>query len=157
MKKFFITAALLLLCGQAFGQLVITQKKDEPMEKEKAFRPLVLDFRPYTMNGFFLSTSSYSGEYTPIGYLELQVDPETTRNKNRRISDPAWLVEEIQAMELLNAAVEAAKKAGADGLIDLKITPVEYTSAGADIMVSPPIKYYLVTGLCISRKPASDE
>jgi hypothetical protein len=109
------------------------------------------------MNGFFLSTSSYSGEYTPVGYLEIQADPETIRNKNRRISDPAWLVEEIPAAELLNTAVEAAKKAGADGLIDLKISPVEYTSTGADIMVSPPIKYYLITGLCISRKLASGE
>ena len=157
MKKIIIAAVMLLMCCQAFGQLVITQKKDDPIEKEKTFRPMFMDFRPYTMNGFFLSTSSYSGEYTPIGHLELQVEPETTKNKNRRMSDPIWLVEEIPAAELLNAAVEAAKKAGADGIIELKISTIEYTSSGADIMVSPPIKYYLVTGLCISRKPASDE
>lgn len=157
MKKFFVAAVLLFACAQAFGQLVITQRKDEPAEKEKSFRPAIMDFRPYTANGFFLSTSSYSGDYTPVGYLELQATPETVKNKNRKLTDPLYLVEEIPVSELLDAAVEAAKAAGADGIIDLKITPVAYTTAGSEIVVSPPVKYYLVTGLCISRAKAGND
>lgn len=156
MKRFFVAAALLLLSGQAFGQLVITQKKEEPIEKEKSSTSSFLDFRPYTTNGFFISTASYFGEYTPIGILNMRFDPETVKNKNRKISDPLYLVEEIPAQEVLNAAVETAKKMGADGIMDFKFTTVEYTSAG-ETAIFPPIRYYLITGLCISRNTAGDE
>ena len=150
MKKFFIIAAMLVLSIQASAQLVITRTKTDPIEKEKTVTTGFMDFRPYTENGFYLSTDAFPGNFTPIGSLEIRVDPKTTKNQERKkSSDPIYIVEEIGVQELLNIAVEAAKEKGSDGLTNLNITTVRITEG--DIAFSAPIRYYVISGLCIRR------
>jgi hypothetical protein len=155
MKKVLIVAVLLLCGSQAFGQLVITQKKAEPVEKEKNVSAAFLDFRPYTSSGFFISGGPYRGDFDPIGDIEIRVDPKTVRNGDRRkASDPVYLVETVKHQELINLAVEYAKSVGADALVNFRITAVEYE---ADIVFDNPVNYYLITGSCISRKKSISE
>ena len=97
MKKIVTAIILSLVCLQAFGQLVITQRKEEPMEKQRSSSVVFLDFRPYTLNGFFLSTGDCQTRYTPICSMEITVDPETSKNTERKkVSEPLYFVNEIK-------------------------------------------------------------
>lgn len=155
MKKIVTAIILSLVCLQAFGQLVITQRKEEPLEKQRSSSVVFLDFRPYTLNGFFLSTGDCPTRYTPICSMEITVDPETLKNTERKkASEPLYFVNEIKGQELLAEAVEFAKQMGSNGIADLAIATVDYGSGG-DIAVSPNIRRYVITGLCILI-PADD-
>lgn len=150
MKRIAVFVAMLLLVIPASAQLVITRTKEDPIEKEKTVSTSFVDFRAYTENGFFVSTDAFPGQFTPLGSLEIRVDPKTTKNPDRkRTSDPIYIVEEVNVQDLLNIAVEAAKEKGADGLTNLKITTVRMTEG--EIAFSAPIKYYIISGLCIRR------
>lgn len=150
MKRIIAIAAFFLMAIPSFAQLVITQKKDEPIEKQRSTSVSCLDFRKWNQEGFFLSTGDCHMNYTPICAMEITTEPETIKNTGKRkISDPVYHVTEISNQDLISEAVDFAKKMGANGIVNLSIKVIGY-GPGGDIMVAPNVNKYIVTGLCIS-------
>lgn len=110
-----------------------------------------LDYREYTLKGFFLSPDSYTGEHEPLGQLFLEIYPEQkeiTESKRSKYDDVQYIngilygYERILFADVLEQAVLQAVSKGADGIVNLKIVKI---TNGYSVR-------YEATGLCIKRK-----
>lgn len=129
---------------------------------------LFLDYRPYTEEGIFLSPDAYTGQFEPVGQLELIIDPAVmckVKTPSEGYSDGIYKGSNtgipvhytpIGAQELLDMAVSEAIKMGANGISNLKIT-VEKTDyiykenkgLNARVGLSTPVERYIISGFCI--------
>lgn len=128
---------------------------------------LFLDYRPYTEEGIFLSPNAYTGQFEPVGQLELIIDPAVSRKtetpsagyndgiyKSSNTSIPVYYTP-INAQELLDMAVSEAIKMGANGISNLKIIveKIDYIYSEGKGLFSTvsftPIERYIVSGFCI--------
>jgi len=76
------------------------------------------DYRPYTTAGLFISPDPYNGtNYTSIGEYRAVVLPAMMMGENR-----TYKVETINAAELLQMTVAEARKKGANGIVDYRVT-----------------------------------
>ena len=116
---------------------------------------MFLDFQPYTESGFFISPNPYTGEFFPIGEINITVLPALqpkakvikgagayadglyTQKANANL-----VQEDIPAEELLDLAVREAKAKGANGISNFKCVRV----TGAD-PVEPVL--YEISGFAI--------
>lgn len=148
MKKIFIlslTALIAVSCGVATHTRVT----------ETTF----LDYRPYTSSGFFLSPDPYPGSFDALGEIRVEIVPailprtRIVETRSAGFEDglyssgttPRVNHEDIDAADMLDAAVKAAKEVGADGLVSLR-----QEKRLTDDPYNPVI--YVITGLAISRK-----
>lgn len=128
MKKYIILLAV-AACGILSSCGVYTEA---PRSTFKAF----LDFRPYLSEGFYISSTPYTGEAVSLGELIIDVTPEFKEVRYGKEDQYDAIVmdfggtfgyERINAAELLQEAVQTAKELGANGLGSFKI---EKTYAG---------------------------
>lgn len=119
MKKIFIFIALSLIltsCG-TYTQIYSS----------------VLDYRPYTENGFFISPNPYPEAHQPVGEIYITVYPGSKEVKqkatNSRFSDPLYTTpqrsskspdSEITEDKLLEMCVQKAVDMGANGISNFK-------------------------------------
>lgn len=111
--------------------------------------PAFLDYRPYMSAGFFISPNPYMENCENLGELAIVVYPAQVEidELNAAFYDGViyrnmkfYGYERVPYEILLDQAVEQAKKAGADGLVNFKIQKIEGL-----------IPQYMVTGVCIKR------
>lgn len=152
MKRIIILAVfsiMLCSCGITTRNRIVTS--------------LFLDFRPYTSADFFLSPNSYTGEFDPIGELNIQVEPAVVRydpNTIAKFTDGIYAAkftvaqEYISESDLLEIAVQEALKMGANGISNLKIgiTKDYYGYTKGAIRKAIEVDVYHITGFCIKRK-----
>lgn len=85
------------------------------------------DYRPYTTAGLFISPDPYNGtNYTAIGEYRAVVLPAMTMGENK-----TYKVETISSAELLKMTVEEARKKGANGIVDYRVTTTYSTTTKA--------------------------
>lgn len=126
---------------------------------------LVIDFRPYSDAGFFLSPSDYPGEYTPVGTLNMIIDPAVVKLKieKGKYEDsiyssylPEMVEMPVSAEELLEMAVHEAAIRGANGIANLKIEVLtenyEYRRSES-VHMFMPVKQYVISGFLIRIMP----
>lgn len=122
MKKYIILLAV-VACGVLSSCGTLTEA---PRSTFKTF----LDFRPYISEGFYISSTPYTGDAVVLGELFIDVTPgfkEVRYGKEGQydaiVSDfiAVYGYERIQAAELLQEAVETAKGLGSNGLSNFKI------------------------------------
>lgn len=84
------------------------------------------DYRPYTTAGFFISPDPYPGnDYTAIGEYRASVLPARKMGENR-----TYKAETISAAELLQMTVEEARRKGANGIVDYRVTVARSATTG---------------------------
>lgn len=161
MKKFVLAMLTIVISGCG----VINTR-----DLQKA--TLVIDYRPYTDAGFFLSPNAYDGQYEPIGQIELIVDPEVTRKnyespnkyddgiyrQSAMASSVPVAFTPVAPKELLDMAVAEALELGADGICNLhiKVEKTDYIykhnrTAGLTAGLSVNVDRYIISGFCIKR------
>lgn len=102
----------------------------------------VLDLRPYTEEGFLISTSnSFGGNYETIGYIAYECESGYLKGGSQVVY--------CQLEELLNTAVKDAKASGADAIIDFHISR-RYRS---ETRVYPSVT---ISGLAIKRHSTNE-
>jgi len=124
---------------------------------------VVLDYRKYNDDGFFISSTPFIGAYEPLGDIKIVVFPgkyfvykdvNIQKNTQGDVDLPfrkTLEVEKIQFDELLEIMVNEAKKLGADGLANMTIREESHTYT-VDNVVKTEILYYNLSGLAIKRK-----
>lgn len=126
MKKIFLLAVAAIVvcsCGVATHERYVTK--------------MFLDFQPYSEAGFFISPDSYTGKFSPIGEMNITVQPavqpQTQRSRGKKLFEDAVYfevngapvaVEVITAEELVEMAVKEARARGANGISNFKCTRV---------------------------------
>lgn len=160
MKKcvIFIIAAI-AICGCGTSQQTYDRYVDTHL----------LDYRPYTEAGFFISPNSYPGVYSPVGDILIRVFPAVYLKDNNKVlsaktggyddgiysrsNDAApnsgTKTEEISSSELLDIAVGEALKLGANGISNFRCSSIYDTHvdrSGSHRVFS----HYEISGLCIS-------
>ena len=88
------------------------------LERARTVTEGFADYRPYTTEGFFVSPDPYvGGNFTTIGEYRASVLPAWKMGENR-----TYKAETINAAELLQMTVAEAKKKGANGIADYRVT-----------------------------------
>lgn len=154
MKRFLLLA---LLCIIACSCGVVT--------RTRSITSLFLDYRPYTSADFFLSPNPYTGEFEPVGELNIIVDPAVFKidyKSDNKFSDNIYsnplsvpvTQELIPESELLEIAVGEALKMGANGISNLKIdvSTELYGYTKGTLKKAIDVYKYHITGFCIIRK-----
>ena len=87
----------------------------------------VLDFTPYSQQGFLFSPASYYGDFDSIGFVTVTVYPEC--NFDTQSSEEVWEREcqEISTRDGLDAMYQTAKDMGADAVTNLEVRPISVT------------------------------
>lgn len=140
MKKFiYLLSSLLILnsCG-------VYQTRE--LQKYVMF----IDYTPYIEAGFYLSPNYYPGTHTPVGELNIVIDPEVKR------SEYGVSVKELNSEDLLKMAVSEATKRGSNGISNLKIEVITqdyayYKTEGllATSVMTTPVNRYIISGVLI--------
>ena len=154
MKRLLYIAALLYL--SSCSVLI-------PRETSK--QVMVIDFRPYSDAGFFLSPSNYPGEHTPVGLLNMVIDPavveftvETDKYEDSFYKSyfPEMVEQPLLSADLIDMAVHEAAIRGANGIANLKIEVVthDYGYRRTDRLLGStyrtmPVHQYIVSGFLI--------
>lgn len=116
------------------------------------------DLTGYSEDGFLVSPYEYTLEYESVGMIYITVVPgikgsfeQTRTGSNTYVRMP----EKISYDYLVLQAVMAAKKMGADALVDLNIEvrPRQYSENAKNKCWYE----YEITGFCIKRKPLQIE
>lgn len=152
MKKFiYLLSSLLILnsCG-------VLQTRE--MQKYVMF----IDYTPYIEAGFFLSPNDYPGDHTPVGELNLIIDPAVVKADQKSYQDNIYqqsnqvYAKELNSKEILEMAVSEATKRGSNGISNLKIEVITqdypyYKSEGllATSVLTMPVNRYIVSGVLI--------
>ena len=118
---------------------------------------LFIDYRPYTEAGFYLSPNDYPGPHTPVGELNLVIDPAVVRSDY----SSNWVVEKrLSADEILSMAVSEATKRGSNGISNLKIEILtqDYLYYKKERLLGTtgmtmPVSRYIVSGVLIRIMP----
>jgi len=100
--------------------------------KERAVDVRFSDFRPYSVRGFYFLTGSYNGPFIPLGILSIEVTPALSA---------ATGYEKISGKELIETAYTEARKLGANGITDFKISTdhtgmLRYVISGTLILIT---------------------
>jgi len=111
-----------------------------------------LDLRPYSEEGFFVSSTSYNGWYEPLCEIDIAVQPATTVKVMSYTNYRYLANENISLDELLRMMVDEAKKYGADGLVNVKINEEEREVSYRYNTYKQKLPYFVLTGLAIRRK-----
>lgn len=130
--------------------------------REVQKRVLFIDYRPYADAGFYLSPNDYPGPHTPVGELNLVIDPAVVKvdnNDSPYISN--WVTEKsLTADEILSMTVAEATKRGSNGISNLKIEVVTqdylyYKKEGlfGTTGMTIPVNRYIVSGVLIRIMP----
>lgn len=140
MKKFiYLLSSLLILnsCG-------VYQTRE--LQKYVMF----VDYTPYIEAGFFLSPNDYPGPHTPVGELNIVIDPEVKR------TEYGVSVTDLNPEDLLRMAVSEATKRGSNGISNLKIEVITqdyayYKTEGllATSVMTTPVNRYIISGVLI--------
>ena len=152
MKKAIILSAIIVMAASC--------STIKPSERQ--IYSYFLDFRPYSDTGFFLSPDPYTGEFTSLGEILIDVYPaeisnKEISNKESRFKDgiyekerksPKLVTEKISESELLEIAVKKAKDLGANGIANFKCLSSMSTYYSNGSLVST-IRHYEISGLCI--------
>ena len=148
--------------------LVVVFSSCSQLESLRTVTPIYIDFSSYLAEGFYLNPNPYVGQCEILGELEIIVTPSIKEQyyvykyvrgedgRKRYIreivpsktpgSEKRLLEEEITRAELIEIAVAEAKKKGANGFVDYRITErSRNTDSGASR------NYYYITGLCIEK------
>lgn len=150
--------AILLLLASILSGCAVT--------RERIVETQVLDFRPYTEMGFFLSPDPYPGEFDALGEIYIHITPALLpassssvnfKENNRKFDDPilsgvrspygSVRAEVISSEELVEIAVQKAKSLGANGIADLKCQRDYEFVSGVRFL-----RGYDISGLAILRK-----
>lgn len=133
-----------------------------PREMQK--QVMFIDYTPYVEAGFYLSPNDYPGPHTPVGELNIIIDPSVERMRsNIRYDDGIYQTnnyemasKNLTADELLEIAVSEAAKKGSNGISNLKIEVVTmdypyYVAEGlfTTSTLTMPVNRYIITGLVI--------
>lgn len=121
----------------------------------------VLDYRPYTEEGMFISPNAYTGEHQPLGEINITVYPGkdmSTYDSYQSYQDPVYPKNyKINAEEanftpekLLDMCVQKAKQLGANGISNFKCEVV-YSVIRSQYGTTSFIDHYNVYGLAIKR------
>lgn len=128
----------------------------------------VLDYRPYTDNGFFISPNQYPGEHQPLGEISIMVVPGIKEishdfaegdDDDIKFNDPLYVTASrssggkmhITPEYLLELCVQKAVDMGANGISNFKCEIVYKVSKSQYVTVSS-IDHYEVYGLGIKIK-----
>lgn len=96
------------------------------LERARTVADSFADFRPYTTEGFFVSPDPYvGGDFTAIGEYRASVLPAWKMGENR-----TYKAETISAAELLSMTVAEAKRKGANGIADYRVTVSRSSTTG---------------------------
>lgn len=152
MKKFIYLLSFLLIlnsCG-------VLQTRE--MQKSVMF----IDYTPYIEAGFFLSPNDYPGAHTPVGELNLIIDPAVVQADQKKYQDNIYqqsnlvYAKELNSKEILELAVSEATKRGSNGISNLKIEVVTqdypyYKTTGllGASYMTMPVNRYIVSGVLI--------
>lgn len=152
MKKFIYLLSFLLIlnsCG-------VLQTRE--MQKYVMF----IDYTPYIEAGFYLSPNDYPGPHTPVGELNLIIDPAVVKADQKGYQDNIYqqsnqvYAKELNSQEILELAVSEATKRGSNGISNLKIEVVTqdypyYKSEGllTTSVLTMPVNRYIVSGVLI--------
>lgn len=123
------------------------------MTHQRYVSTMFLDFQPYTEAGFFISPNPYTGQFSPVGEINITVQPalqQPSRQIKGVYNDAVYapkngagvVQEEIFSEELLEMAVKAAKEKGANGISNFKCLRVR------DLSELEPY-HYEITGFAI--------
>ena len=122
---------------------------------------LYIDYTPYTEAGFFLSPNDYPGPHTPIGEINIIIDPEVKLDKSQKkdFTDgiyqsniPKAISKKYSSEELLEVAVREALNKKGTGISNLKIQVISdsytyYRKGG--LVRSIDVNRYIITGVVI--------
>lgn len=152
MKRLILTLPILLIltsCG-------VLQTRE--MQKYVMF----IDYTPYIEAGFYLSPNDYPGPHTPVGELNLIIDPAVVKADQKGYQDNIYqqsnqvYAKELNSQEILELAVSEATKRGSNGISNLKIEVVTqdypyYKSEGllTTSVLTMPVNRYIVSGVLI--------
>ena len=112
----------------------------------------LMDFRPYTEQGFFISSEPYYGKYDPIGVVNISITPEMDVEEGN-FTDQVLRMEKVNLETILDTCVKEAKALGADGISSFKLN----ISDRATVYEADSTSYYVtaktyeVTGQLIRR------
>lgn len=107
------------------------------IELSKSMVSYTYDFTKYSAAGFLFSPEKYSGNYEPVGIVQINLYPQIKREVFRKYEDsnnsPAsdyipWTVIDISTREVIDSLYDACKNLGADALVNLKIENTEQVS-----------------------------
>lgn len=136
------------------------------LTREMQKNVLVIDFRPYSDAGIFLSPGEYPGAYTPVGLLDMIVDPAVIRTNSTNEDGfedgiytevmPEVMPVPILSKELLDMAVHEALERGANGIANLKLEVrseryayKRYNSIFSSGDLTIPVEKYFISGFLI--------
>lgn len=152
MKRHILILPILLIlssCG-------VLQTRE--LHKEVMFT----DYTPYIEAGFYLSPNDYPGPHTPVGELNLTIDPAVVKADQSGYSDSIYQqkdqvhVVELDPQEILEMAVSEAIKRDSNGISNLKIEVITidypyYKTTGlfGTAALFTPVKRYIVSGVLI--------
>lgn len=145
-KILLLTAMAALMCSCA---------SIKPQPRQTITR--LLDFRPYSEAGFFVSGDPYPAPHTPIGDIYIEVIPALIPYSDLKSGfedgvyrSPSVKVakEEIVIEELLDEAVAQALKLNSDGICNLEIRTENHNYQGRYGTVIFAEKY-IISGTCI--------
>lgn len=135
----------LAICCLALSSCGVLQTRE--LQKEVLF----LDYRPYIEAGLHLSPNDYPKPHTPVGELNILIDPKVVA-----IDDWNVKAEPLEAKELLKMAVDEAIIRGANGISNLKIEVVSQPypyyrkeSLAGTSYLTKNIDRYIITGVLI--------
>lgn len=89
-----------------------------------------IDFSKYAKDGFYFSPYMYQGKYRPVGLYSLTLTPGATFKDSCAEGKPeckywetvGWTIDKLSIRSTLDTMYSIAKAAGANGLVDIKIS-----------------------------------
>ena len=107
----------------------------------------VLDFTPFTKQGFLFTPEPYQGEYESIGMITVSISASGERKRLRPgVYDWDWDLSQVQSDSVLNYFFEKATALGADAVIQFSLTRSSIDFAGLQVPTT------IASGFAIKRK-----
>lgn len=123
---------------------------------------LFTDYTPYIEAGFYLSPNDYPGPHTPVGELNMIIDPAVVKADQSGYRDNIYQQKdqvhevELNPQEILEMAVSEAIKRDSNGISNLKIEVITidypyYKTKGlfGTAALFTPVNRYIVSGVLI--------
>jgi hypothetical protein len=138
---------IVLISLFSFGACVTTN-----IESEGGFTSFGIDFRPYTNEGFLITTEKPNGDYKAMGLIRVDQSPKIIKTTESQYSldkrdgfklvvtsvgtNPEYyLVEEIEIQKSIDELYRISKEWGANALFNLEIIRSEHPDlSSADII-----------------------
>lgn len=128
--------AVVLLAGCAGGVTSIPSRRST----------VVLDFTPYTAQGFLFTPEPYLGDYESVGLITVTVTAAGERKRLRPgIYDWEWDLTPLQSDSVLHYFHRRATELGADAMVRFSLAPSSTDIAGE------PVPTLVASGFAIRR------